>query len=234
VLDVLVAGAVGLNLYAAALVVARALVWRTRVYTPMLLNIVLSLAPGAVLLVMLGFLLIGPPRALLLPVAVVLGLVWLLLLPNAGYLVTELNMSHRFEGTPVPMWFDVLLVLTLAVGGLVNTVLSTLVAHVVYGLFRHGDSAAALTSPDSVAVACVLLLLVAFGVYLGRHVRANSWDVLLRPWRLVRSVVTHLADGHLRSAAAFTLLYGAFLGLFYLVIAGSVISGLQLAEAASV
>lgn len=220
-LDALVLGLVGLNVYAVLLVVARAVVFRTRLYRPMLLNVGLSLAPGALMLLMGLFVLLAPPLWLALPVLVLLGLAWLLLLPNAGYLVTELNMSHRQPDDSVPMWFDVLLLITLATSGVVNTVASLFVAHMLFGVVRHGDLAVSMLEPDAVAFVVVILLLVAFGVFIGRHVRVNSWDVL-RPWRLVRTVVRGLADT-VGSAVAFTLMYATFLGLMYVVVAGSVI-----------
>lgn len=227
-LDSLVLGVLGLSAYAALLVVGRAVVFRTRLYRPMLLNIALALAPGVVILVAGIVLLTGLPVPVRVLLVAVLALIWLLLLPNAGYLVTELNMSHRREGETVPMWFDIVLIVTLAMSGVASTLLSVFVGHLFYALTRYGDTADSLVRADSYLLVAVLLLLVAFGVFIGRHVRVNSWDVL-RPWRLARTLVRGLRP-QLGAAVAFTLLYATFLGLMYLTVIGSVIHGLVLLE----
>lgn len=228
-LDVLVLGLVGLNLYAVLLVAGRAVVFRTRLYRPMLLNIGLSLAPGALIVLMAVIVAIMPPLWLLMPLLVLLGAAWIALLPNAGYLVTELNMSHRTADTPVPMWFDIVLLITLATSGIINTLASVFIGHLLFAVARHGDTAAAMLAPDSIGFVGVLLLLVAFGVFIGRHVRVNSWDVL-RPWRLARTLVRGLAP-QIGSAVAFTVLYATFLALMYLVVLGPVVRSQILLEA---
>lgn len=227
-LDTLVLGLVGLNVYAVLLVVARSFAFHTKLYRPMLLNIGLSLAPGVLILVMSGIVLLTPPLWLLLPVVVVLGVAWLLLLPNAGYLVTELKMSHRGAETPVPMWFDIVLLITLAMSGVVNTLASVFIAHLLISVVRHGDTAESLLQPDAIGFVALMLLLVAFGVFIGRHVRVNSWDVL-RPWRLARALARGLRP-QLGSAVTFTVMYAVFLALMYLIVLGPVIRTLVLLE----
>lgn len=226
----LVVGVLLMNVFAAALVVARAPVYRTRLYRPMLLNLVLSVAPlvvlGLTVVVVLPLIVVGTPHPVVWAVGVVLGLVWLLLLPNSGYLITELNLNHRREGERVPEWYDVLLVLVLAMSGVLTTVLNVFLV-VLLALVAWGeDSAAPLTSTRARVLEGVLLLLVAFGIYLGRHVRLNSWDVK-RPPRVVRKVVGHLrSPGAVGNAIGFTVLGALFFGLMYLVMIGPVIQGL--------
>ncbi|MFC8731232.1 DUF1361 domain-containing protein [Luteimicrobium sp. NPDC057192] len=228
----LVLGAIGMNLLALALVVARAPAFRTRLYRPMLLNLALSVAPLLVLLVALlvtslvvGF--VSPWLGAVL--GVVLALVWLLLLPNSGYLVTELNLSHRKEGEDVPVWYDVALVISLAMSGVLNTVLGVFVAQLEYVLVRYGDSAAALRSGDARAFVVVVLLLVALGMYLGRYVRLNSWDVR-HPTSLVQKVAGHVRAVGLVQPVVFVLVYGAFFALMYLAVVGPVVAGLVALE----
>lgn len=230
VLTSLVVGVLLMNVFAAALVVARAPVYRTRLYRPMLLNLVLSAAPLVVLglgvVVVLPLLVAGVPHPVVGVVAAALGLVWLLLLPNAGYLVTELNLNHRREGERVPEWYDVLLVLVLAMSGVLTTVLNVFLVLVVGFAAAGDDSAAALAGTRARLVEAGLLLLVGFGVYLGRHVRLNSWDVA-HPRHLVGKVVGHLREPGARGdAIGFTLLTAVFLGLMYLVLVGPVVRGL--------
>lgn len=231
----LILGVVLMNVLALALVIARSRVFHTRVYRPMLLNLALSVAPllvlvGGLLVVLLAELVIpGPVVALLLVLVVV---VWLLLLPNAGYLITELNLSHRREGDGVPMWFDVVLVISLAMSGVLNTVLNVFVVQLAWVIQVHDDRAAPLAGSDAVLVVVAILLLVSFGMYLGRSVRLNSWDVR-HPRSLVTKVATHLrGPGAAGSALGFTLLHALFLGIIYLVVVGPVVAGLIAVEQA--
>lgn len=219
----------GMNVLAVALVVGRALLFRTPVYRPMLLNVGLSIAPLVVLTVgTVGVLLlvsVGVALPVLIALTIVLGLLWLLLLPNAGYLITELNLSHRRDGDPVPEWYDVLLVLCLAMSGVLNMLVNVFLVQLLYVAIRY-DDVHRLRGLDLRAVVAAVLVLVSFGIYLGRNVRVNSWDVA-RPWRLVGRVVAHLREpGRARDALGFTLVAAAFFGLMYVALVGPVIDTL--------
>ncbi|CAG7601779.1 DUF1361 domain-containing protein [Leucobacter soli] len=228
-----VAGVVALNLYAIALVLLRAAVYRTRLYRPMLWNVWLSVLP--ILILILGMLLaalVGQIDGRLAPPALVLsGIVWLLLLPNAGYLITELNLSHRDEDDPVPLWYDLILGITLAMSGVVNTVVNVLLVHVFVSLAVFGDEVAAVNRPESwIAVAAVLLLL-GFGMYLGRYLRLNSWDVR-HPVAFARKAAAHFRiRGNLLACVGFSLTYALFIGLIYVIIAGLVLGTFEALEA---
>lgn len=218
-------GVVLLNVYALALVLLRAPVFRTRLYRPMVLNIALSVAPAFVmLLVLLGELavvqLVPYPTAtwVLWTLIVVGGLVWLLLLPNAGYLVTELNFSHRRHDDPVPLWYDIVLVLSLAMSGVLNTLANVLLAQLAFAVLTRPDDNDLFAQADTWVVAGVAFVLVALGIYLGRYVRFNSWD-LLHPSSFVRKLVGHFGDrSRLRAAGGFVVVHAGFFGILYLVV----------------
>lgn len=222
-------GLVGLNLYAVVLVVCRARVFHTTLYRPMLINVGLSIAPLAVLLVggmvAISFAAFGLPSWLFRVVSVLVALVWLAMLPNSSYLITELNMSHRREGEEVPLWYDIVLVITLAMSGVVNTVISVLMVQLVYGVFTHpgdADLAAFLGRADVRYLPIVVIVLCAVGMYLGRYIRFNSWD-LLHPVSFWRKFRTHFAEpGAVRGALGFTATHTVFIGLIYLIVAGTI------------
>lgn len=221
-------GATLLNLYALVLVIARARVYRTPLYRPMLWNIWLSIAPVLVLAIgglagLVGLLLSRPLGVVLL---VLVGLVWVLLLPNASYLITELNQSHRREDDPVPLWYDIILVISLAMSGVVNTVLNVFLLHFIVTITVYGDFGPYFLRPGALAIVAVVMLLIAFGMYLGRYPRFNSWDVR-HPRSFITKLRTHFADrANLAACAGFTGTYAVFLCLMYLVMAGPVIEGL--------
>lgn len=226
----LVVGVVLMNVLAAALVLARGPAFGTRVYRPMLLNLGLSAASLVVLLVaalvVLPLLVLHVPRWVPALLTAVLALAWLLLLPNAGYLVTELNLNHRRPGERVPEWYDVLLVLALAMAGVLTTVLDVLAVVLLWTVLRFGDRAGPLVGTEAWVLVVVLMLLVAFGIWMGRSLRLNSWDAL-RPGALVRAVAGALrAPGGLRDAVGFTLVGAAFFVVMYVVVAGPVVQAL--------
>ena len=109
---------------------------------------------------------------------------WLLFFPNAPYLLTD--FIHLAEGYQVPVWYDALMLSSFAWTGLllgfVSLYLVQLVTRRVVGPFWSW-----------VGVASALAL-ASFGVYLGRFVRVNSWDALIRPGSLARVVRTELEN----------------------------------------
>lgn len=226
-----VTGIVLMNVLAVLLVLGRAPLFRTALYRPMLLNVGLSIAPvvvlGAGVLLVAVLLAAGVPPGVGVAVEVVVLLVWLLLLPNAGYLVTELNLTHRKPGERVPEWYDVLLVLSLAMSGVLNMLLNVFLVQLAYAALRFGDVDALLTTEVRVLTGAVLLL-AAFGVYLGRNIRVNTWDVL-HPWSLAAKVVRHLREPRRAAGAVgFTAVCGVFFALMYLVVIGPLVRAVVL------
>ncbi|GAB2991788.1 DUF1361 domain-containing protein [Actinotalea caeni] len=218
------AAVVGLNAFAALLVLARAPLYRTRLYRPMLLNIGLSLAPAVVLLLVLAGLVAvavaAPSTVLLWTVVLIGGAAWLLLLPNSAYLITELNMSHRRGTESVPLWYDIVLTLSLALSGVMNTVLNVYVVQAIYVLIAHPNTSRPLAGADSWVLAGVVLLLVTFGMYLGRYIRFNSWDIA-HPASFARKLGTYFREpGHARDALGFCLTHTILLALVYLIVTG--------------
>lgn len=222
-----------LNAYAALLIVLRAKVYGVPLYRPMLVNIGLSLAPVALAFVgLIGFIVVAPAALSLgalsaaLPVAAVwayLGiatLAWLVFFPNSIYLITELNFSHRREHTPVPLWYDIVHTLTLTGSGLANAVLSLALIH--FGLIVVIADPAAGSGPPawSWTFAAVAILLGALGVYLGRYLRLNSWDVR-HPATLIRKLRDHFAArGRALEGVAFVATHTVLVALLYVPIFG--------------
>ena len=127
------------------------------------------------------------------------GLVWLLFLPNAPYLVTDL--MHLGARPPVPIWFDALLVVSVTGTGVLLGCAS--VAIVQRTLAR------AIGRPWALSLTVLACMLSGFGVYLGRFRRWNSWDLVTDPTSLLSDVLMRLAApaSHPRMFAV-TLLYG--------------------------
>jgi uncharacterized membrane protein len=134
-----------------------------------------------------------------------LGL-WLLFLPNAFYIVTDL--VHLRRPTPVPVWLDALIVFGAAVAGTVMALAS---------LYRAEKILAQQLRPWQLnAVLAGILLASGFGVYLGRFLRWYSWDVFTKPGALFVSVAERILfpHQHLRTWAVSVALALVF-GLLY-------------------
>lgn len=221
-------GLLALNLYALLLVVLRAPLFGTRLYRPMVLNIGLSIAPAAVMLVTVVLLIVVvqviPSTVGVWAVIVLGGLAWLLVLPNAAYLVTELNLTHRRQGEGVPLWYDIVLVLTLAMSGVLNTLANVAIGQLAWVAMTNDTVAEARADGGAWVFAGVVLVLVAFGIYLGRYIRFNSWD-LLHPAAFARKLIGHFRQAeNLRAAGAFVLTHGIFLAILYVIVAVPAIS----------
>jgi uncharacterized membrane protein len=130
-----------------------------------------------------------------------LGLGWLLFFPNAPYIVTD--YVHLQQSSPVPLWYDALTIGAFAAVGLGLGFASL---YLMQCVVRREVGAAAGWS-----IVVVASVLGSLGIYIGRFVRANSWDVLTRPEWLARLAHARLLDplGNPRLIAvtcAFTLL----------------------------
>lgn len=106
-------------------------------------------------------------------------IVWLLAIPNAFYIITDL--FHLNNNTAVPLWADLALILSFAWNGLLLGVLSV----------RHMEKIATLkwNWRSEWMFIYPLMFLNAFGVYVGRYLRFNSWDVVTNPFRLAEAVI---------------------------------------------
>jgi uncharacterized membrane protein len=133
------------------------------------------------------------------------GGLWLLFLPNAPYLVTDL--VHLRERLPVPLWFDVLLFAAFALAGCtLGWAALELVQERLAGTVGRRWAALAIVP---------LFPLIAFGVYLGRFGRWNSWDVITRPRALLGGA---FAAAQEPAALAFSAGFGLLIAAGYLVV----------------
>ncbi|MEM1117948.1 MAG: DUF1361 domain-containing protein [Bacteroidota bacterium] len=148
-------------------------------------------------------------RGARLPALLAVGAVWLLFLPNAPYILTDL--VHLAERPPVPFWYDLGMLLSGAGVGLLSGYLS--LADVQGVIARRRGALAGWAA--SVGV----LFLSAFGIYLGRELRWNSWDVVAAPDALFADILARLADplGH-PETVVMTLVFGGMLTLGYVVL----------------
>lgn len=133
-----------------------------------------------------------------------LGLLFLVFLPNAPYLVTDLVHAGE-QPAHIPLGVDLTILVTAAACGTLAWVASL-------RLFQR-----ALRSrfgPSTVRISVISAgVLAGVGICAGRILRWNSWDVITRPATLVNDALTAMGDplAHARGFTAM-LLAGALLG----------------------
>lgn len=152
---------------------------------------------------------VGVAKTKRLVLAAPLLAVWLLFFPNAPYVLTDLIHLTPHNNRHVPLWLDLLMLLSFALVSLGLGFQSLqIIQHWVAARFSRFTAW---------SVAVVSLGLSGFGVYLGRFPRWNSWDLLLRPELLFNDIASRILDP-LRHAHTwgFTLGFGTLLILAYL------------------
>jgi uncharacterized membrane protein len=181
VLEALLVGSVAV----AVGVAARVVYLESLETTNLVWNLFLAWIPLALALVVYD----GARRGWTAGTLVTVGLAWLLFLPNAPYIVTDLKWLGQYNsGTH---WFDPVLIGAAAGIGLVLGFLSLYLVQAVV-VSRLGRVA-------GWTLAFAALAASGVGVYLGRFQRWNSWDVFTEPTRVV---------GQLASAAIDPLAHG--------------------------
>lgn len=137
------------------------------------------------------------------------GAIWLVFLPNAPYLITDL--VHLHPRPPVPYWYDIGVFAAFAGAGVLAAFSSF--ADVQRVVHRHWNRTAAWT------VVAIAAFAAGFGVELGRMERWNSWDLLTQPDGLLRVIGSRLIApwSHPR-ALAVAALYGSLILFGYIAV----------------
>jgi uncharacterized membrane protein len=134
------------------------------------------------------------------------GAAWLLFFPNAPYILTDL--FHLDARPGVPQWYDLALILSCAWNGLMLAYAS------LSDMQRLVQARLGFWS--GWVFATVALLLSSFGIYLGRYLRFNSWDVLANPLTLFYDIVNRILHPFsFPGTWGVTLVFGLFLLVGY-------------------
>ncbi len=116
------------------------------------------------------------------PRSIFFAVLWLIFFPNSIYIVTDL--IHLEDRGDIPFWYDLLLLFSAALNGLVlgfvslHQVEQWLRTHINRGYIR--------------LIIFILLFGCGFGVYLGRFHRWNSWDVVAQPLLLLEDIASQV------------------------------------------
>lgn len=112
-------------------------------------------------------------------------LLWLIFIPNSFYILTDLfHLADRQNDYQAPQWYDLALILSFAWNGLLLGILSVRQMEKITQLFISNSNELLFLYP--------IMWLNALGVYVGRYLRYNSWDVLTDPFQLFRDIANIL------------------------------------------
>ena len=136
----------------------------------------------------------------------VLLIFWLLFFPNAPYIITDLFHLRGIGGMPI--WYDALMILSYAWAGLLFGFLSLRDIEKILGR--------KLPRPVVTVLSGFLLFVGSFGIYIGRYLRWNTWDLFTK----TSEVLTDIGDRFTNPFAhpttwGVTLFMGIFLNIIY-------------------
>lgn len=133
---------------------------------------------------------------------------WLIFFPNAPYILTD--FQHLAIASPeLPVWYDVIMLIWFAFTGLLLGVVSLfLMQEVIRREFGRWPGW---------AFVAVVVGLSSVGIYVGRFLRWNSWDIFSNPTGMARYTIESAQDPSLQSIG-FIGLFGAFFLFLYITL----------------
>lgn len=130
---------------------------------------------------------------------------WLLFLPNSPYIITDLvHLTIDYSNL---MWLDLFLVFVFAFNGLLLGLLSMLDMFSIISE-RYGKRVAKYTLFK-------VCLLSGYGIYLGRFLRFNSWDITTKPGILFLQILESAKEP---KVWLITFAFGGFLWILFSVL----------------
>ena len=127
---------------------------------------------------------------------------WILFLPNSFYLLTDL--IHLSQSSDHLVLFDLVVFSSFALIGFTLGIVSIIEFESIIKKY---------TSPVIThLIIPTICFLCGIGLYLGRILRYNSWDILSHPTELLQDITTSLFT---TDSLLFSIYFGAYIYLFY-------------------
>ncbi|AYZ37242.1 DUF1361 domain-containing protein [Chryseobacterium indologenes] len=137
---------------------------------------------------------------------VLIIIVWILFFPNSPYILTDL--FHLKMRDSIPVWYDLIVILSYAWTGLICGFISL---HDIEKLLSENGKKRMVTG-----IVVLFLFMSSFGVYLGRFLRWNSWDVFNDPSGLLGDIIIRFINPTEYSGTwGLTFLMGIMLNCMY-------------------
>jgi len=133
----------------------------------------------------------------------------LIFIPNSFYIITDL--FHLNFITNAPKWFDLLMIFSFAWNGILFGIISV----------RRVEWIVSLQTTKITAEMTVfaVMFLSGWGIYIGRFLRFNSWDVIANPFSLFGEILNMIIHPFQNGYAwGMTLCYAVFMSVFYFTV----------------
>lgn len=138
----------------------------------------------------------------------VTAFLWLVFFPNAPYILTDFQHLAKMTGD-LPVWYDVMMLIwfsfTGVLLGMVSLFLMQEVVRREFGRWAGWGFVA------------IVAALSSAGVYVGRFLRWNSWDIFRNPGGMAEYTLQSVQDPSLQSVG-FIGLFGAFFLFLYITL----------------
>jgi len=143
-------------------------------------------------------------------------LVWLIFYPNASYLVTDFIYILKFPfyipdksffNSNSLVWFDIILSSSFAFIGHIIGLISLLIMHTIFDRFFH--------KVISWFFVVLSIILSGYGIFIGRFLRLQSWDIFKYPQDSFDRIFTNFLS---LNSVLFSLGLGFFIFLTYIII----------------
>ena len=126
---------------------------------------------------------------------------WLLFLPNSFYILTDL--IHLSQSSNHLFWFDLVAISSYALIGFTLGIVSLIEFENIIKTYTS-------TLITNLIIPAICFL-CGVGIYLGRILRYNSWDIISNPFELVRATFLSVTSAN---ALLFSFYFGVYIYLF--------------------
>ena len=138
----------------------------------------------------------------------VAAFLWLIFFPNAPYILTDFQHLAKVTGD-LPVWYDVMMLIWFAFTGVLLGMVSLFLMQEIvrreFGRWVGWGFVALVTALSSA------------GVYVGRFLRWNSWDIFRNPSGMAQYTFERIQDPSLQSVV-FIGMFGAFFLFLYVTL----------------
>lgn len=166
---------ISLTILAVVLNILRVIIWGKMSLIYILWNILLAFIPFFISFILLS---LSKEKKLSKIIFIIGFIIWMLFIPNAPYIVTD--FIHLGEIRSVPMIYDVFLIFSSASVGLMLG---------FHSFFHIEQIIKTKYSPRVTSLIMgLIMIIISFGIYLGRFMRFNSWDVFVNHTSLIKNV----------------------------------------------
>lgn len=136
------------------------------------------------------------------------ALLWLLFFPNAPYILTDFQHLAR-TNAEAPLWYDVIMLIWFSWSGLFLGLISMYFMQKIVGQWFGGTA--------SWIFVVAVTILSSLGIYVGRFLRWNSWDVFFKPIKMTGRLINNFSQTQERTLT-FSFLFALFFLFVYVTI----------------